>query len=172
LIQVDSLYKAFSTKDGQKVVALQNVTLKIARGEFVAIIGPSGCGKTTLLKIMAGLIEPDAGIIRVDDHAPRTHNGNIGYMSQVNALLPWRTVSQNIQLGLEIRAVPVSERKRKARSLIERMGLQGFENRYPFELSGGMRQRVSSGSGWASPARSSSLGLWFSFSYSSTLMPV
>lgn len=143
MIQVDRLHKAFATKDNQKVAALRNVTLDIARGEFVAIIGPSGCGKTTLLKIMTGLVQPDGGIIRIDGRTPRQCNGNIGYMSQVNSLLPWRTVSQNIQLGLEIRAVPAAERKQKARRLIRRLGLEGFENRYPFELSGGMRQRVS-----------------------------
>ncbi len=143
MIQVDRLHKVFATKDHQKVVALRNVTLDIACGEFVAIIGPSGCGKTTLLKIMTGLVQPDGGKIRIDGRAPRGCSGNIGYMSQVNSLLPWRTVSQNIQLGLEIRAVPAAERKKKAGRLIRRLGLDGFENRYPFELSGGMRQRVS-----------------------------
>lgn len=143
MIQVDRLHKEFATKDNQKVVALQNMTLDIARGEFVAIIGPSGCGKTTLLKIMTGLVQPDGGIIRIDGQTPRECSGNIGYMSQVNSLLPWRTVSQNIQLGLEIRAVPAAERKKAAHALIHRLGLEGFENKYPFELSGGMRQRVS-----------------------------
>ncbi len=143
MIHVDHLHREFATKDGQKVVALRNASLDIAPGEFVAIIGPSGCGKTTLLKMMAGLLQPDAGTIRIDGRPPHQCLGNIGYMSQVNSLLPWRTVSQNIQLGLEIRAVPATERKKTAQALIRRLGLEGFENRYPFELSGGMRQRVS-----------------------------
>jgi NitT/TauT family transport system ATP-binding protein len=143
LIHIDHLNKEFTTKDSQKVVALQNVSLDIAQGEFIAIIGPSGCGKTTLLKMMAGLLQPDGGLIRIDGQAPHECSGNIGYMSQANSLLPWRTVSQNIQLGLEIRAVAAAERKKRARRMIRRLGLEGFENRYPFELSGGMRQRVS-----------------------------
>ncbi len=143
MIRINHLQKYFQTKDGQRVKAVEGVDLKIGKGEFIAIVGPSGCGKTTLLKMMSGLLRPDGGKILIEGQALQQHCHSIGYMSQVNALLPWRTVRENIQLGLEIRGMAVAKRRAIADELIQRLDLQGFEDRYPFELSGGMRQRVA-----------------------------
>ncbi|MFH1935904.1 MAG: ABC transporter ATP-binding protein [Pseudomonadota bacterium] len=143
MIDAQNIYKEFFSKDGKKVKVLQDVNFHIKKGEFVAIVGPSGCGKTTLLKLLTGLIRPDSGKILVNDKSIKTSNGRVGYMSQADSLLPWRTVSRNVELGLEIQGVPAGQRKKKAQELINRMGLKGFERSYPFELSGGMKQRVA-----------------------------
>jgi len=143
LIDVQNISKEFFSKGGRKVKALQNLTFHIKKGEFVAILGPSGCGKTTLLKLLAGLISPDVGKILIEGIPVTASNSCIGYMSQADSLLPWRTISRNVEIGLEIRGVPTRQRKKRAQELIDRMGLKGFERNYPFELSGGMKQRVA-----------------------------
>lgn len=143
MINVQDVCKDFISKGGKKVKALRNLTFNIKEGEFVAIVGPSGCGKTTLLKLLAGLITPDSGKILIDCKPITSSNGHIGYMSQSDSLLPWRSVLKNVETGLEIKGVPARQRKEKAQALINRMGLGGFENYYPFELSGGMKQRVA-----------------------------
>ncbi len=124
---------------------LRTVDLHVRQGEFVAVVGPSGCGKTTLLRILAGLVVPDAGNVAVDGTAARKcmERGLIGYMSQADALLPWRNVMRNVELGLELHAQPPRRREQTALALIQRMGLEGFERSYPFELSGGMKKRVA-----------------------------
>ncbi len=128
---------------GHPVRALQDVTLDVRRGAFVALVGPSGCGKTTLLRLLAGLIRPTEGRALLDGTpitAPRRH---IGVVFQQANLMPWRNVLDNITLPLELAGVPPDERRARAMPLIARIGLAGFAEAYPGELSGGMAQRVA-----------------------------
>ncbi|MEC7924769.1 MAG: ABC transporter ATP-binding protein [Actinomycetota bacterium] len=116
--------------------ALQDISFSIAAGEFVSVVGPSGCGKSTLLKIASGLLEPTSGSVEVAD-------GNLGYIFQEPTLLPWRTVSGNVELLCELHQMTKEERQRKAQATIDLVGLAGFENHYPKTLSGGMKMRAS-----------------------------
>jgi len=132
-------------RTGERVVALESITLDVAAGEFLIFLGPSGCGKSTLLQIIAGLERPTAGEMRATA-AARAGNGARKLTSMVfqeYALFPWRTVLENVAFGPEVRKVPRAERDAAARRLIDMVHLTGFEHRYPHELSGGMRQRVS-----------------------------
>lgn len=127
------------------VEAVADVSLDVPSGDFVTIVGPSGCGKSTLLNAVAGLLDPADcvvdGRIAIDGRAPGTRSLRIGYVFQRDTLLPWRTILQNVQLGLEIRRVPRADRAR-ARELLALVGLDGFEDYYPHQVSGGMRQRA------------------------------
>lgn len=129
--------------------ALRNVTLQAAPGAFVAVIGPSGCGKSTLLTAMASLLSADEadvrGTIRIDgvDVRQGAGRGSLGYVFQRDTLFPWRTVLENVCAGLEIRRLPAADRAKRARQLIDAVGLSGFEHYYPHQISGGMRQRTS-----------------------------
>jgi NitT/TauT family transport system ATP-binding protein len=126
---------------GAAIEALHDVTLALEGGEFVTVLGPSGCGKSTLLQIVAGLVPPSRGRVVFDgvpDGVPVT-----SMVFQDHALFPWRTVRGNVVFGLEVRGIAPAERDARARRLLELVGLQGFEDRYPRELSGGMRQRVA-----------------------------
>src|SRR5213083_678948 len=127
------------------VEVVRDVTLDVPSGDFVTIVGPSGCGKSTLLNAVAGLLDPAEcvveGRIAVDGHAPGTRSVPIGYVFQRDTLLPWRTILDNVQLGLEIRRVARPDRAR-ARELLALVGLEGFEHYYPHQVSGGMRQRA------------------------------
>ena len=127
------------------VLAVSDISLSVARGEFVSIVGPSGCGKTTLANFAAGLLPPDVvrGDFLVGGKPPVLGNPDIAYMLARDALSPWRTALGNAELGLEIRGVAVSERRARAMDLLEKVGLKGFENAYPKALSHGMRQRVA-----------------------------
>jgi NitT/TauT family transport system ATP-binding protein len=132
------------------VEAVHDVSLEVARGEFVAIVGPSGCGKSTLLNAIAGLLDPASvevtGTIRIDGiglHDRSRREANLGYVFQRDALLPWQTLLDNTQLGLAIRDVPKARRLARANELIAMAGLSGFEHYYPHQVSGGMRQRAS-----------------------------
>ena len=132
-------------RTGERVVALESITLDVAAGEFLIFLGPSGCGKSTLLQIIAGLERPTAGEMRATA-AARAGNGARKLTSMVfqeYALFPWRTVLENVAFGPEVRKVPRAERDAAARRLIDMVHLTGFEHRYPHELSGGMRQRVA-----------------------------
>ncbi len=113
------------------------------QGEFLVLLGPSGCGKSTALNMIAGLMQPLAGTIRFDGAPITDVNTRVGYMTQKDNLLPWRTVSQNIAVALEIRGVPAAERAHRVQEMIELVGLAGFERHYPSELSGGMRKRTT-----------------------------
>jgi len=136
-------------RGGQRVQALDDVSLTIATGEFVTLVGPSGCGKSTLLKAVAGLLRPTSGEIRCGE-APVTGPGrDRGMVFQDLAIMPWRSVRRNIAHGLEIQRVPRHERDGRVTRLIELMNLTGFEHRYPHELSGGMKQRVAVARTWA-----------------------
>jgi NitT/TauT family transport system ATP-binding protein len=131
------------------VQATDHVDLTIRAGEFVTLVGPSGCGKTTLLKALAGFIRPTEGIILCDGKPVRSPGRERGVVFQELAILPWRTVRRNIGHGLEIARVPRDVREATVKRLIELTGLAGFEDRYPHELSGGMRQRVAVARTWA-----------------------
>jgi len=129
-------------RTGERVAALEAITLDVAPGEFLILLGPSGCGKSTLLQIMAGLEAPSSGAIEFP--AAAGDRGKLTSMVfQDYALFPWRTVLANVAFGPEVRGVPRREREERARRLIELVNLRGAETRYPHELSGGMRQRVS-----------------------------
>jgi NitT/TauT family transport system ATP-binding protein len=134
---------------GSKVIALENVNLTIREGDFVTIVGPSGCGKSTLASMFAGLIKPTRGQALYDGKAIEGPSSERGMVFQELAVLPWRTVEDNIAHGLQIAGVPKTERKRRVAELVELIGLEGFENKYPRELSGGMRQRVAVARTWA-----------------------
>ena len=124
------------------VEALRDVTLSFPRGKLSTLLGPSGCGKTTLLKIIAGLVRPSSGEVRVDGRLVDRPGPERAFVFQDFALLPWATVLRNVAFGLELRGVPEAERFATARRYIAEVGLEGFEESYPHELSGGMRQRV------------------------------
>jgi NitT/TauT family transport system ATP-binding protein len=143
-IALDGASKEFTGR-GETVLALQPTSLDIAREEFVALVGPSGCGKSTVLNLIAGLQAPTAGRVVYDGAAVTGPNRRVGYMTQKDTLLPWRSVADNIGLALElkIRAVSSAERADRIARMIELVGLTGFERHYPGELSGGMRKRVA-----------------------------
>ncbi len=128
---------------GEVVQALDDVNLEVAAGEFVAVIGPSGCGKSTLLEIAAGLELPSSGEVLIDGVPASSRPGHAGYMPQRDALLPWRRILDNAALGLEVRGLARHAARRRVAPLMERFGLAGFEDAYPFQLSGGMRQRAA-----------------------------
>jgi ABC-type nitrate/sulfonate/bicarbonate transport system ATPase subunit len=127
----------------QSVAALSSIDLTVAMGEFVTVIGPSGCGKSTLFTIVAGIEQPSAGVVAIDGDANTARAGKAGYMPQQPLLLPWRTVEENVMLGLDVRRVPRQKAQAEARELLKRFGLADFAQSYPAMLSGGMRQRVA-----------------------------
>ena len=128
---------------GQSVHALDNIDLVVNDGEFVSVVGPSGCGKTTLLNILAGLLPFREGSATVDGVMIDGPGPERGVVFQEHAILPWRTVARNIGHGLELRKVPKEKRERRVQEFIDLVGLVGFEDRYPHELSGGMKQRCA-----------------------------
>ncbi|WP_172123457.1 ABC transporter ATP-binding protein [Devosia sp. 919] len=124
------------------IEALRNIELEFERGQLTTLLGPSGCGKTTLLKIIAGLVPATSGEIQVNDRVVTGPGPERAFVFQDFALMPWATVMRNVAFGLELRGINAAERKRIASRYIEEVGLAGFEDKYPHELSGGMRQRV------------------------------
>jgi NitT/TauT family transport system ATP-binding protein len=131
------------TKRLDEFVALDSFSFSVEDGAFVAIVGPSGCGKSTLLDIIAGLAKSKGGSIRIDGREVTGPNLDRGFIMQGYALFPWRTVLRNVEYGLEVKRTPRSERRRIAQRYIDLVDLNGFEERFPNELSGGMRQRVA-----------------------------
>ncbi len=144
VVEVRDLSVIYPAKD-QSVVALDRVRLSIREGEFISLIGPSGCGKTTLLRVIADLEQASSGSVLVNGMS--SHDARLarayGYVFQAPALFPWRSVLQNVMLPLEIHGRPAAESRAIAREHLERVGLTGFEGKYPWQLSGGMQQRVS-----------------------------
>ncbi len=129
---------------GQKVVtAIEGVDFKVNKGEFVSVVGPSGCGKSTILSMTAGLYQPSSGEVLVSGEKVTKPNPHVGFMLQKDLLLPWRTIIKNVEFGLESRGVGKAERRDRAMAELERCHLAGFENQYPYQLSGGMRQRAA-----------------------------
>ena len=123
--------------------ALLDVSFTVDKGEFISLLGPSGCGKTTLLSIISGLIEPTFGTITLENERVGTNNRHIGYMLQQDYLFPWKTIEENILLGLKLMNRLDQQTRKTALALLEKMGLYNVEDKYPAELSGGMRQRVA-----------------------------
>ena len=142
LLSIEGVGKEYHVR-GKKILALDTIDLAIAAGEFVTIVGPSGCGKSTLLNLIVGLLRSSFGRILFRGDPINGICTKIGYVTQKDNLLPWRTLIKNVEIALEIRAVEKSARRRQAEELIERVGLTGFEDHYPHELSGGMRQRAN-----------------------------
>jgi NitT/TauT family transport system ATP-binding protein len=142
LLSVKNVRREFNVR-GKNVLALDTLDLGIDEGEFVTVVGPSGCGKSTLLNLVVGLLPPSAGQILFRGRAVNGINPEIGYVTQKDNLLPWRTLIANVELALEIRGIEKTSRRRRAEELIGRVGLGGFEEHYPHELSGGMRQRAN-----------------------------
>jgi NitT/TauT family transport system ATP-binding protein len=135
----------FVSKDdpGQRYTAVSDVTLTVGAGEFVSVVGPTGCGKSTLLNVGAGLLQPSTGTVQVFGQPLKGINTRAGYMFQTESLMPWRTARQNVMAGLEFRATPPAEARAQADAWLKRVGLGGFGDRYPHQLSGGMRKRTS-----------------------------
>ncbi len=136
-VTVKGVSKAFDDLE-----VIRDLNLKVADDEFVSFIGPSGCGKTTILRLIAGLEEPTSGEIYEDDNLVEGPGPDRGVVFQEFALFPWRTVIKNIEFGLEIKGIPKEKRREIALEFIDLVNLEGFENAYPNELSGGMKQRV------------------------------
>jgi NitT/TauT family transport system ATP-binding protein len=142
ILVVDDVSKRFDTPEGP-LVAVDRISFTVAPGEFLAVIGPSGCGKSTLFNMIGGLLEDYDGRITVAGEKVRGPHAAIGMVFQEESTFPWRTVIENVAFPLEIAGVAKAPRREQAKKFIKLVGLDGFENRYPSELSGGMRQRVS-----------------------------
>jgi NitT/TauT family transport system ATP-binding protein len=143
-IRLRGVSKTFAGR-GRQVQALGHVDIDVRQCEFVSLVGPSGCGKSTVLNLIAGLLTPTTGTVFYDGVQVEALNGSVGYMTQKDTLLPWRTAEDNVALPLELhcRSVSRAEKKERVADIIELVGLRGFEKHYPAELSGGMRKRLS-----------------------------
>lgn len=137
MVSIDSVTMAFGS-----FVAVQDVNLTVADGEFLAIVGPTGCGKSTILNAIAGLLKPAKGSVAIDGVRVDGVQNDIGYLFQQDALLPWKTAIENVELGPMFKGVPAAERRENALKWLAKVGLKGFEERYPHQLSGGQRKRV------------------------------
>jgi len=148
-LALDRITCTFAARPGAKggstahYIAVHDASLSVAGGEFVSVVGPTGCGKSTLLNVAAGLLAPSAGNVRIDGVALSGINEHAGYMFQADALMPWRSALANVRAGLEFHGVPTGEATPRARDWLARVGLAGFEDRFPHQLSGGMRKRVA-----------------------------
>jgi len=144
VVEASKVDLIFQTADGP-VHALSDIDLEIDKGDFISFIGPSGCGKTTLLRLIADLEKPTGGMLRVNGISPEEArlNRDYGYVFQSPALYPWRTVDGNLKLPLEIMGVDKKDQEKRAREALEMVDLTGFEKKFPWQLSGGMQQRVS-----------------------------
>src|SRR5438132_836046 len=142
VIAVKELSKRYSSRDGS-VHALQEINFKVSEGEFIAVVGPSGCGKSTLLKILAGLLPPSKGAARLRGTPITGPRRDIGVVFQSPVLLPWRSVLDNVLLPVDVQRLGRDGHLKVAMDLLNLVGLDGFERRYPWELSGGMQQRVA-----------------------------
>jgi NitT/TauT family transport system ATP-binding protein len=142
---LDNISCTFISKDdrSQRYTAVADTTLAISPGEFVSVVGPTGCGKSTLLNVGAGLLTPSSGAVRVFGEELAGINRRAGYMFQVEALMPWRSALQNVIAGLQFRGMEDGPARRLGEEWLARVGLQGFGDRYPHQLSGGMRKRVA-----------------------------
>ena len=147
-LELDHVSRDFTTPDGRGYRALDDISLSIPAGSFIAIVGPSGCGKSTLLNIAAGLLTPSAGEVRVDGEPLTGLNRRATYMFQQDALLPWKTVRENVALGLTLGGTAKPDAHARADAWLERVGLAPFAAHYPSQLSGGMRKRVVMAQNW------------------------
>ncbi|MCI9009512.1 MAG: ABC transporter ATP-binding protein [Lachnospiraceae bacterium] len=140
-LEISELSKSYETKEG-RFQAVEKIDLKVYDNEFLVLLGPGNCGKTVLLNMIAGLEQPTSGEIRLDGSVIQGSDRRIGMVFQKLALMPWKTVMQNTEIGPKFRGVKKEERRKKAQSYIDLVGLNGFEKAYPAQLSGGMKQRV------------------------------
>ena len=142
---LDDITCTFVSKDdrSQRYTAVANTTLAIAPGEFVSVVGPTGCGKSTLLNVSAGLLQPSSGSVKIFGEPLHGINARAGYMFQAEALMPWRSALQNVIAGLQYRGMDEAQAQDLGKQWLARVGLKGFEDRYPHQLSGGMRKRVA-----------------------------
>ena len=142
-LRIDNVALRFTSRRGVPVTALENISLDVEDKEFSVIVGPSGCGKTSLLRLVAGLIEPTEGAISLDDTRISGPGRDRGMVFQSYTLFPWLTVQDNVEFGLRIAGMPAAQRRETAQRFIAQVGLNGFELLYPKQLSGGMMQRVA-----------------------------
>ncbi|MDD3621590.1 MAG: ABC transporter ATP-binding protein [Methanofollis sp.] len=142
-LSIKHVSKVFVNEKGEEVTALGDINLEVEEGEFICILGPSGCGKTTLLRIIAGLDDPSSGRAEIGGREITGPAPELAMIFQEYSLYPWRTIIDNTAFGLEVRGISKEERYAKAREYLDLVGLKEFEGSYPYELSGGMRQRVA-----------------------------
>jgi NitT/TauT family transport system ATP-binding protein len=142
IIEIAAVSKTYRTRDGQ-VPSLRPIDFAIDDGEFVVVVGPSGCGKTTLLKMIAGLLPPSEGQIHIDGNRVTRPHGEVGIVFQTAMLLPWRSVFDNVMMPIEVKHLPRNVYEPRATALLKMAGLEGFERKYPWQLSGGMQQRAA-----------------------------
>ena len=142
---LDHITCAFASREraGERYTAVKDTTIAVAAGEFVSVVGPTGCGKSTLLNVAAGLLQPSSGDVVALGQALSGINRRAGYMFQAESLMPWRSALDNVLAGLQFAGANPADADRRARDWLDRVGLTGFETRYPHELSGGMRKRVA-----------------------------
>ncbi|RTL66205.1 MAG: ABC transporter ATP-binding protein [Hyphomicrobiales bacterium] len=143
VIELAGVSKVFPTASGERVLALHDANLSVKAGEFICVVGASGCGKTTLLRLIAGLESPSTGTIKVNNAIQTGPSEKIGIVFQDPTLLPWRTVMDNVMLPIQVLKLDARRFRDRAKELLAIVGLDGFANKYPHELSGGMRQRVA-----------------------------
>jgi NitT/TauT family transport system ATP-binding protein len=141
-LETHHLFKSF-VRGTEELEVLHDINLSIQEGEFVSFVGASGCGKTTLLRVLHGLIPATRGEVMMNGEVVDTPSSDRGFVLQQDSLLPWRTVLRNVTFGLEVKGNPSKDSDERARKLLQLVGLNGFENHYPLEISGGMRQRVN-----------------------------
>jgi NitT/TauT family transport system ATP-binding protein len=142
VIEIKGVSKTYKTQDGD-VPSLRPLDFDVYDGEFLVVVGPSGCGKSTLLKLIAGLLPPSAGEIRVENRVVTKPHRDVGIVFQSALLLPWRRVLENVMMPVEVKGLPIEEYRNRALALIKMVGLDGFERKYPWQLSGGMQQRAA-----------------------------
>jgi NitT/TauT family transport system ATP-binding protein len=142
MIEITDLTKSYPTREGSKVDAIGPVNVAVRQGELMTIVGPSGCGKSTLLKILAGTSKPSSGSVRLLGKPVEGPNRDVGMVFQTPVLLPWRTIEDNVLLPIELQKQNLGDHHERATQLFRLVGLEGFERKYPNELSGGMQQRV------------------------------
>lgn len=142
-LEFEGVWQYFATAKSQSFLAVRDISLTVDPGEFVCIIGPSGCGKSTLLNMVAGLLRPTRGQVRYRGRPVGSVNTTVGYITQQDHLMPWRTIEKNVGLALEVRHVPRAERRERVASALKMVGLEHFGGSYPSELSGGMRKRAA-----------------------------
>jgi NitT/TauT family transport system ATP-binding protein len=142
LLAIDDVCVRFQSTEGE-LIAVENMSFEVKRGEFISIIGPSGCGKSTLFNVIGGLLSPSSGQVLVRGQAIRGPHRSVGMVFQEESTFPWRSIRDNVAFPLEVRGIGRAERYERASRFTKLVGLAGFDTRYPSELSGGMRQRVS-----------------------------
>lgn len=143
MLELNNVTVSYPAADGGTLTVLEGMDLQVEKGELVALVGPSGCGKTTALSVLAGQVIPSGGSVRLAGEPVRGVTPSVGYISQADTLLPWRSVLDNVALAMELRGADKAARRARARELMAQMGLAGFEKSWPRELSGGMKKRAA-----------------------------